>query len=99
VVVFHLSVGGHFLFIPGDVYLIISLRLITETVSVWDRKHCLTMKVASYIVIHRMIVYDRVRRHVVFCQWVLVQTKKPCQNASSLPVFYFIATQITLNEN
>ena len=30
-----------------------------------------------------------------FCQWVFVQTKKPCQNGGSLPV---LTTQITLNE-
>ena len=74
VVVLRFAVGSHFLFTPGDVLLIISLRLMTRTGFVQDRKHSLTMhmEVASCIVIHREIVYVRVRRHVVFCQWVFV---------------------------
>ena len=55
----------HFLFIPGEAYLTTFLRLVSETVFVGLRKG-VTLKVASYIVIHSKIVCDRVRRHVVF---------------------------------
>lgn len=100
VVVFHLAVVVHFLFIPGDVNLIIFLRLMPGLFLVQDRKQGLTVEVASFIVIHSKIVYDRMRRHVVFFQWVFIvcQTKKPCQNVGCLPVLYFFTTQNTLRE-
>lgn len=100
VVVSHLAVVVHFLFIPGDVNLIIFLRLMPGLFLVQDRKQGLTVEVASFIVIHSKIVYDRMRRHVVFFQWVFIvcQTKKPCQNVGCLPVLYFFTTQNTLRE-